>query len=101
MPQHSLFKNDFDATGMRVEIVDRTPELIPWWEVTWFFRGLDGDWTRYTTIALTGIEVDYLDTICTEALNAWAYGDRSDVLRAITRTHRAARKHRKSHEHDD
>lgn len=101
MPQHSLLKDHDEPTGLRIEVIDRTPELLPHWEVSWYMRRLDGDWTLYTTIGLVGIEVDFLDTIMRETTTAWAYGTRGDLLRAITRLHRAAKAHRRAHEYAD
>lgn len=98
MPQLNLLNPANDPIGLRIEWVDRTPELQGAFDVTIYFRRMEGDWTTLLVQRWTGTMLDFAATFTTDVTTAWLWGDRAEVLRAAVSCHRAARAHAKEHD---
>lgn len=97
MPQHSLLNSADDPIGLRIEWVDRTPDLVDGFDLTISHRRRDGDWTTYLVQRWNGYMLDLAEDATRSIAHAWLFGDSRDVLRAAVAVHRQAKKHHATH----
>lgn len=97
MPQLNLLKPGDDPTGLRLQWVDRTPDLIGAFDSVIYMRRQDGDWTTVLVQRWTGVMLDFAATWTTDVTTAWFWSDRRAVVAAAVAVHRAAKRHAKEH----
>lgn len=100
MPQHSMIPTDPRLTGLRLTVVDLTPDLIDG-----FTFGVEtqldaGRWSTHHSGLWSGVMTDLLPSTVGETVSAWLTGEGTrDVLRAIQSGEKSARVHKRRYEY--
>lgn len=99
MPQHSMFPTDPRLRGIRLAIVDRTPDLVDGFDFTVELRHDDLPWSTLHSARYTGVMVDLLSGGAEDVVGSFLYGEGGrDILRASFTNLRVAKAHRKRYE---
>lgn len=99
MPQQTLLPGNPPMTKVTLEITDRTPELVDGCQVIVRVQTAGGILTTVAALRLEGRQSDYLDTLVTEVVSAWHYGEGPrDVATAAASVHKVARRHARAHD---
>ena len=98
MPQHSMFPGDRRLDGIRLSIVDRTPDLLDRFDLVVQTRHDRGDWESLWAGAYDGVMSDLLPGDWSDLCGAFLFGEgASDILRSAVANHRVAGAHKRRH----
>lgn len=100
MPQMNLYEPSKDLVGIRISWTWPDDVQVGGPVSTIELRTFGGDWFTLISQRWEGIMLDFITTFMSDVGIAFAFGDRRAVLSAAQSTHRAARAHMKSHQHD-
>jgi len=100
MPQQSLLPDHPAMTALAVVVRSfphtNFPDEV---DVSVQVARGDGPLKTRTVVTLRGVECDFLDTMVTEAVSAYMYGEKpQDVARAVSDVKKMARAHGASHQ---
>jgi hypothetical protein len=85
--------------SLSIELDDGTLDLVDETRVSIRVRYRDGDLSTVWARRFPGVESDYLDTLVSDVVRAWSYGERQDdIVRAANHVARHATRHRRAHE---
>lgn len=97
MPQHDLFDSP-PITSLLLEIHDHTLlSLSDSTEVIVREQTIRGDTHFVSSVVLTGMQQDMLDTLLSRVLVAHRFGTTADVRIAVAQVTREAREHARKH----
>lgn len=97
MPQHDLFDSP-PITSLLLEVHDHTLlSLSDSTEVIVREQTIRGDTHFVSSVVLTGMQQDMLDTLLSRVLVAHRFGTTADVRIAVAQVTREAREHARKH----
>lgn len=97
MPQHELFDSP-PITSLLLEVHDHTLlSLSDSTEVIVREQNIRGDTHFVSSVVLTGMQQDMLDTLLSRVLVAHRFGTTADVRIAVAQVTREAREHARKH----
>lgn len=98
MPQHSMFPGDRRLTGVRLEVVDRLPDLVQGFDLSVATRHDQDDWATLHSARYIGVMVDLLPSAAQDLVSAYLFEEGArDVARTAQSNHRVARAHYRRH----
>ena len=98
MPQHSMFPTDPRIDGCRIELVDRTMDLVDGFDLSVVLRHDQGEWRTFHSARYSGVMSDLLPGAAGDLVGAFLFGEgRRDVLLAAQSNHRVAKAHERRH----
>lgn len=96
MPANDMFSPSI--TRLDIEVHDLTVHGDPGFNF-WFRQYREDGSCRTLAVArLSGLEVDFSQTLVQEAFGAWMFGEEGDVARAVAGVKKQARRHARLHE---
>ena len=100
MPQNSMFPGDPRLTGLRLELVDRLPDLVDGFDLTVATKHDRDAWSTLHSARYVGVMVDLLPSAAQDLVSAWLWEEgATDVARVAQSNHRVARAHHRRHGH--
>lgn len=98
MPQHSMFPDDPRLDGLRLTIIDRSPELDPTFRFGVECRYVDQDWRTLRLDVWYGLMLDFATTWGSEMVASYLFGQGGeDLFKTGHSVTRAARHHHEAH----
>lgn len=98
MPQHQLLPDRPALVGLRLTIIDRSPDGDPSWQLLLEQKARGGDWGTLRADVWEGIMLDFATTWASDLVACFLYGEGGDDLfRSARSIHKAAKEHVKAH----
>lgn len=97
MPQTSMFDDNHLTGGFRLQMEYEPTAQGGHWRVSAQGRPDQGEWTTFWAATWSGVMLDFVSTLGSEAFSSWAFGEPQDVRVALVTTHKAARAHAAVH----
>lgn len=93
-----MFPDEQRWTGFTMEVKEVVVPNERRWDVTIRRRDQQDKWRTVHVSSWSGVMLDYADTMASECLTAFLYGQRRDLARVAGHVVRLARAHARSHD---
>lgn len=99
MPQQHLLGQDVPTyRGVTITTRDLTPDLEGAWEIRVWVESMDGSLYTLWAERWNGYMLDFFTTLHSEVAAGFMFGTVGDIVKACKDTHKAARKHARTHD---
>lgn len=93
-----MFEDEERWSGYRMEMREVISPEGRRWDVSIQRRDQREVWRTVHVSSWEGAMLDYADTLASEAMSAFLFGQRRDLARAAGHTHKLARAHARTHD---